>query len=68
MLDRDSHTGLLSLVDVLEDDVGGINGLGFPIDIVFSPDDQHVYVTSGENSLVVFARDPEDGGGLTSRR
>jgi len=59
---RDGVTGQLSLVQVVWDDQGGVDGLNNPRDLTLSPDGDHVYVTAAsDNALAVFSRDAGTG-------
>lgn len=59
---RDATTGLLTRVQILRDDVGGVDGLRRVWSLAISPDGAHVYVaTEGEDTLAVFARDAATG-------
>jgi uncharacterized repeat protein (TIGR01451 family) len=59
---RDPIDGTLSLVEILQDDINGVDGLWEPSAIAFSADNQRVYVTSkGDNALAVFARNSSSG-------
>ncbi len=49
--------GLLSLLEVLRDGVGGVEGLGGAVGVAVSADGRHVYATGrSDNALAVFAR------------
>ena len=59
---RNSGTGALSFVEVHEDNVLGVDGLGFAWSVTLSPDGQHVYVTGlSDNALAVFSRNSTTG-------
>ena len=59
---RDPADGTLSLVEILQDDINGVDGLREPSAIAFSADNLRVYVTStGDSALAVFARNPSSG-------
>jgi 6-phosphogluconolactonase (cycloisomerase 2 family) len=59
---RDGGTGALSLVQVIRNDVGGVDGIDHVSDIAVSPDGTHVYVTGEfESTLAVFDRDVGTG-------
>jgi 6-phosphogluconolactonase (cycloisomerase 2 family) len=68
---RDGVSGALTLVQTLQDDVGGVDGLDGGGEIVVSPDGKHVYVASGsdpfdppgtsDDSIAVFSRDAATG-------
>jgi 6-phosphogluconolactonase (cycloisomerase 2 family) len=53
--------GLLTSVQLLEDGVGGVQGLNGAAAVVVSPDGKHVYVGNGVNSIALFQRDPFTG-------
>ena len=60
---RNPETGMLVFLQLLEDSVGGINGLNGADAVAVSPDGTHVYVTgSVDDALAVFDRDPVTGG------
>jgi len=62
VLQRDPSTGLLSVVQVLADGEGGIEGLDTPQAVAVSGDGLNVYVGSiGDGALATFARDPVTG-------
>jgi 6-phosphogluconolactonase (cycloisomerase 2 family) len=58
---RDTATGRLTLVQVLEDGVGGVDGLEGAHGLAVSPDGKHVYVGSRVDELGVFSRDVTTG-------
>lgn len=59
---RDSTTGGLSVVEVLKDDVDGIDGLRGPVSVALSPDGESLYVVSElEDAVAVFDRDFSEG-------
>jgi trimeric autotransporter adhesin len=59
---RASDTGLLSLMDVYQDDEKGIDGLGGVTDVAISPDGRYVYASgSGDNAIAAFRRDADTG-------
>ena len=59
---RNASDGSLSLVEMLQDDLGGVDGLSGANSIAFSSDNTRVYVTSaGDNALAVFNRNPSSG-------
>ena len=59
---RDSNNGHLTLVEILQDDVAGIDGLNAANKIAFSSDNLRLYAISlGDKSLAVFSRDPLTG-------
>jgi len=60
---RDAITGQLSVSQILEDDVGGVDGLGGAHRVAISPDGASVYVSAeSEDAVSVFDRDPSSGG------
>jgi len=61
MFARDNVTGMLSILGVLTDGVGGIEGLVDPWDVSVSPDGRHVYVASFDYAVSVFSRDAATG-------
>jgi Ca2+-binding RTX toxin-like protein/6-phosphogluconolactonase (cycloisomerase 2 family) len=82
LFSRDTVTGELSLVQVLQDGVESVDGLDAVAELVISPDGDHLYATGwDDNSITVFNRetidDPapadihwlrNDGGGVFSRQ
>jgi hypothetical protein len=56
ILIRDSGTGLLTPEDGLEDDVGGVDGLGTPRGIAVSADSQFAYVAANESTIAAFRK------------
>lgn len=61
--ERNPATGLLTPIESFVDGVNGIDGLTAAGGLSISPDDKHIYVTAeGDDSLVVFERDPTSGG------
>lgn len=59
---RDAATGNLVFLEREVDGSGGVDGLALPTSVVVSPDGAHVYATgSGDDSVVLFARDPATG-------
>ena len=59
---RNSVTGQLSVSQILEDDVGGVDGLGGARSVAVSEDGTSVYVAAGTDEAVsVFDRDPSSG-------
>lgn len=62
VFDRDSNTGLLTYMEMVQDGVDGIDGLGGATWITISTDGFHVYVTGfTDSALAVFKRDPGSG-------
>ena len=59
---RNVISGELTLVQVIEDEAGGVTAMNFPLGIIVSQDGKHVYVTSfSDRALNVFSRDPLTG-------
>lgn len=62
VLARDSATGLLTHVQTVRDNVGGVDGLRYPGVVTLSPDSRHVYITGRyDNSVSLFDRDATTG-------
>jgi 6-phosphogluconolactonase (cycloisomerase 2 family) len=62
VFDRDAVTGELTQTQVVEDDVGGVDGLNSSDGMAISPDGSHLYVTSNvDDSVAIFGRDPGTG-------
>lgn len=66
VFERDPGTGLLTEIQVLEQGVGGVDGLAAPTSLVVAPDGGHVYVGRGQTEVpergpAVFDRDPVTG-------
>jgi DNA-binding beta-propeller fold protein YncE len=57
---RSSLTGGLTLVEVEQNGVGGVDGLANPVDVRVSPDGAHVYVAA-YGAIVVFSRNATTG-------
>jgi len=59
---RDTETGTLTFLEVFQDGVAGVGGLGVPFGLVVSPDGEHVYAAGHTSqAIAVFDRDPSDG-------
>jgi 6-phosphogluconolactonase (cycloisomerase 2 family) len=62
---RNAYSGRLTFVQVIRDDLDGIDGLagaGTAMSVSVCPDGRYVYVTSeADGSLAVFSRDPATG-------
>ena len=59
---RNSTTGALTFVQVLNDDVGGVDGLSGASSVAVSPDGKHLYSAGeGEDKLGVFSRNSTTG-------
>jgi len=62
VFERDATSGALTLVQVVREGVGNVDGLQFPSALAVSPDGAHLYVTGGrDNALAAFARDAATG-------
>jgi 6-phosphogluconolactonase (cycloisomerase 2 family) len=62
VLSRNTDTGVLTYVETLTDNVGGVDGLEGSLSVVVSPDNIHVYVVGFyDNAVAVFSRDPSSG-------
>ncbi len=60
LFNRNASTGELTFVELLEDGVGGVDGLNQARDVAVSPDGQHVYAGGG-GEIGVFSRNEADG-------
>ena len=59
---RNVSTGLLTFEAALLDGSGGVNGIGGAVDVLVSPDDQHIYVAGYlDNAIAVFNRNIANG-------
>lgn len=59
---RDASTGVLTQLEVEQDGVGNVDGIGYASAIVISPDGAHVYVAGARDDAVAsFARDGTTG-------
>ena len=59
---RDTSTGLLSLVEIIDNSAPGASNLIGPIALTLSPDGAHLYVSADDNpSLIIFERDAATG-------
>lgn len=59
---RDSSTGFLTFIELLQDNFDGIDGLGAASNVIVSQDGKYVYVASqGEDAVTVFSRDSTSG-------
>jgi 6-phosphogluconolactonase (cycloisomerase 2 family) len=58
---RNTSTGALTYVEMLQDGVNGVDGLAYPFSVAVSPDGRHVYVASNENTVAVFGRNTSTG-------
>ncbi len=62
VFERDEASGLLSFVQVVKDNTGGVNGLDGAIAAFVSPDGDHLYVASiGDDAVAVFSRHQVNG-------
>jgi 6-phosphogluconolactonase (cycloisomerase 2 family) len=62
VFDRNAASGRANLLQVLKDNVDGVDGLWGAQSVVVSPDGDHVYVASCyDSALAVFQRDPIEG-------
>jgi len=60
--DREAGTGLTNFVSFLQDDVGGADGIDYPLGVATAADGRWVYATgAADDALAVFARDPSTG-------
>ena len=59
---RDATTGLLSFVEIIEDNTGDVDGLSGVHSVAVSPDGTHVFAAGEyDSALAVFSRDVETG-------
>lgn len=59
---RNPLNGTLTFVQVLKDNISGVDGLASPTAVAASPNGPWIFVTSsGDNSLAVFRQDPISG-------
>ncbi len=59
---RNETTGALSYVEMQQNGINGVDGLGFVRSVTVSPDGKHLYaVSSGDNAVVVFSRNETTG-------
>jgi hypothetical protein len=62
VFERDAGSGLLTLVEVEVDGVGGVDGIDDARSVAVSPEGTHVDVTGfADDAVAVFARDPVSG-------
>ncbi len=62
LFNRSSTDGTIEYVDRYRHGHGGVNKIRYVSDLAFSPEGDHLYAVSyGDNSLVAFSRDDEDG-------
>ncbi len=62
VFNRDAGTGELSFVEVIRDEVGGVDGLFGAVSVTVSPDGHHVYAAGYfDYALAVFSRDVATG-------
>jgi 6-phosphogluconolactonase (cycloisomerase 2 family) len=59
---RDGETGVLAFVEMQQDGVGGVDGLGGATSVALSPDGNHLYVAgAADDAVAVFGRDGASG-------
>ncbi len=60
---RNAATGALTFVEVVKDNVGGVDGIQQPTSVTVSPDNMHVYTTgiALNDGLAVFSRNTTTG-------
>ena len=59
---RDKEDGRLTFVEVLRDDVNGVDGLGAVVSLRVSPNGEHLYAAgANDDAVAVFVRDPNSG-------
>lgn len=58
---RDALSGDVTQVELLENGVDGVEGLGANVYVTFSPGGAYAYVAALADAVVVFARDPGSG-------
>lgn len=59
---RNSDTGMLTFIEVHEDDKNGVDGLFGASSVIVSPDGKHVYVTGQiDDAVAVFSRNNSTG-------
>jgi len=59
---RDTTAGTLTLLQLLQDGAGGVDGLEGAYSVAVSPDGNHVYAAGKyENALSIFQRNPANG-------
>jgi 6-phosphogluconolactonase (cycloisomerase 2 family) len=62
VFNRNLPAGTLSLLEVHQDGVGGVDGLNMANAISFSPEGNHLYVTgAGDDAVTVFSRNQVNG-------
>ena len=62
VFNRNLPAGTLSLLEVHQDGVGGVDGLDVANALVFSPEGNHLYVTGGgDDAVTVFSRNQVNG-------
>lgn len=60
--EREAGTGLTNYVSFLEDGVGGVDGIDYPLGVAAAVDGRWVYATgAADDALAVFARNPATG-------
>jgi 6-phosphogluconolactonase (cycloisomerase 2 family) len=58
---RDAVSGALSFIEVKRNGVAGVSGLDEPAQLLVGPEDQSVYVVTGDDAVVAFSREPATG-------
>ena len=59
---RDTSTGDLTYLEIHKDSVAGVDGLEYGINVVVSPDGEHVYSTGRyDHAVAIFDRNPSTG-------
>jgi 6-phosphogluconolactonase (cycloisomerase 2 family) len=59
---RNVTTGVLGLVEVQRDGVGGVDGLARPVGLAVTPDGLHVYVAgANDDAIAIFSRNAGSG-------
>jgi len=58
---RDMSTGVLTFVELLQDNIGGIDGLKAAREVIVSQDGKNVYVASGVDAVAAFSRNENTG-------
>jgi len=58
---RNPKTGLLSMLDVKTDRFGGVKGLSFALDAMFSTDDKHVFALNHNTGITSFSVSGKEG-------
>jgi len=59
---RNTASGSLSFIEMLQDGVNGVDGLSVVVAVAISPDGQHLYTASrGDDAVAVFGREAVSG-------